>query len=446
MSMFRRLVLLASLVSVDAGADSGPQPLISIVNGSPTTEYSAVIAILHQSIPRCTGTLVTKRVVVTAAHCLTAARLMSVYIGNGKDVERGVTIKVSDARRFPGYDPETLENDIALLLLEREAPVTPLPIFAGLWEDSFIGRTVNVVGFGSTGPGTHGGHIKRLGTTRLESYDDTSLTFLPSPSQTCVGDSGGPAFLSIDGSEVLVGVTSFGDAACTEYGTDIRVDRYASDFIGPYIAAQSRGNRPIGEPCRADDQCIERRCEVASSDLPARYCTRSCDRSDQCPGEMICGTELDHPICVYPDGGPAANGAACRRNEDCDSGVCAGFSEGSIGECASWCAYSVEATACEPTQSCRPNVRDAGTFVCGPPVTYYAGCTTTTRVDRSWLLLLFVFLSVAGFWTRRGAKRGRAAALDCRREPASAGEPPVITHGYARHSECNDHSHQEESS
>jgi secreted trypsin-like serine protease len=42
---------------------------------------------------------------------------------------------------------------------------------------------------------------------------------------TCFGDSGGPAFLmKPDGSEILVGISSWGDANCVATGFNYRVD------------------------------------------------------------------------------------------------------------------------------------------------------------------------------------------------------------------------------
>ena len=42
---------------------------------------------------------------------------------------------------------------------------------------------------------------------------------------TCYGDSGGPAFwMKPDGTEILVGVTSWGDASCVSSAFNYRVD------------------------------------------------------------------------------------------------------------------------------------------------------------------------------------------------------------------------------
>ncbi len=55
---------------------------------------------------------------------------------------------------------------------------------------------------------------------------------------TCGGDSGGPAFWTEpDGTEILVGVTSWGDGSCVSAGFDYRVDIPDTlDFIAQVIA------------------------------------------------------------------------------------------------------------------------------------------------------------------------------------------------------------------
>jgi uncharacterized protein (TIGR03382 family) len=50
---------------------------------------------------------------------------------------------------------------------------------------------------------------------------------------TCNGDSGGPAFMTLGGVEVIVGITSFGDSNCTQ-GSDTRVDVFGT-FVDTYV-------------------------------------------------------------------------------------------------------------------------------------------------------------------------------------------------------------------
>jgi secreted trypsin-like serine protease len=54
---------------------------------------------------------------------------------------------------------------------------------------------------------------------------------------TCYGDSGGPAFWTEeDGTEILVGITSWGDANCVATGFNYRVDITETlDFIESVI-------------------------------------------------------------------------------------------------------------------------------------------------------------------------------------------------------------------
>jgi hypothetical protein len=55
---------------------------------------------------------------------------------------------------------------------------------------------------------------------------------------TCYGDSGGPAFWTEpDGTEILVGITSWGDAVCVASGFNYRVDIPDTlDFVDIVIA------------------------------------------------------------------------------------------------------------------------------------------------------------------------------------------------------------------
>jgi secreted trypsin-like serine protease len=84
-------------------------------------------------------------------------------------------------------------------------------------------------GFAQTGAGT-----KRDATTRLNSISNVVLDIGDLFHKTCNGDSGGPAFMTIDGVETLVGVTSYGFIFCLGDGFDTRIDLYNS-FIAQYL-------------------------------------------------------------------------------------------------------------------------------------------------------------------------------------------------------------------
>lgn len=415
MSNLARSLLVALFVLSSLDADASPVGPSPIVNGTPTGDYPAVVAIMRDGKRHCTGTLITRRVVVTAAHCVVARGQLSVYLGPGPDIDPGVVIQAADARPHPGFDPATLVNDIAVVLLEHEAPVAPIPIFGGFWDPSFIGRDVELVGFGAIDGRQPGPWLKRVGTARLVSYEPTTLTFTADPASTCSGDSGGPAFMRIDGDLVLVGITSFGDRACAIDPTDTRADAYMATFLGPYIAAQTRMARSVGESCRSSEQCIERQCQDASQSLYATYCTRPCVRNDQCPGQMVCG----EGICTYEDGGPAAPGAACDQNEQCASGICATVENDPDADrvCADWCAMTVT-EVCSQSEVCLENLGVPGTFVCGPITPLSAGCASvlpwTPATPALFVVMVAVFLLVRSRTRGAGARHHRR-----RRDPRS---------------------------
>jgi len=59
---------------------------------------------------------------------------------------------------------------------------------------------------------------------------------------TCYGDSGGPILREIDGTEVVVGVTSWGDVPCASMGFYYRVDiEHSQEFIEDVIAEAEAG-------------------------------------------------------------------------------------------------------------------------------------------------------------------------------------------------------------
>jgi len=69
------------------------------------------------------------------------------------------------------------------------------------------------------------------GTVAVTAASPREITYGSDPSMTCSGDSGGPVFLTVEGLEVLIGVTSRGDPACADHGVGIRVDALPPDLF-----------------------------------------------------------------------------------------------------------------------------------------------------------------------------------------------------------------------
>ena len=210
----------------------------AIVDGENDNADPAVVALLLNGSVYCTGVLLTNNVVATAAHCVTPTPPEQVYFGSDPTTKKGTFIPVTTSRVHPDFDEDTLVNDIAVVGLGATAPVAPLNVFVKEFDDSYIGLEIRLIGFGATGPEATQNLRKRTGTTAITSYSNDDFRFRPAPSQTCVGDSGGPAVARIGDHEAVIGLTSSGDSNCATYGRDMRIDRYLP-FIQGYAKAYS---------------------------------------------------------------------------------------------------------------------------------------------------------------------------------------------------------------
>ncbi|CAN5781198.1 hypothetical protein BH11MYX4_BH11MYX4_13220 [soil metagenome] len=252
-------IIVGCLALPACTTDPGAAPIASveeaITNGAPDLADTAVVALAYGGPPSCTGVVVDARVVLTAAHCLdTSGRLPEVAFG-------ARSIPVLRARVHPAYDRETRALDLALLL--RGAPVTsdvePVPLNETPFDPSFVGRSIRVAGFGIPASARPSGG-KQTGQSLLVDYTDTTFLAHPAPSQPCRGDSGGPAFLTLDGVERLVGITSFGDADCAAFARFTRVDATLDTFIQPFIDEAREGATTAPGGCRLAPPPRERGC------------------------------------------------------------------------------------------------------------------------------------------------------------------------------------------
>lgn len=241
-----------------------PAPIIAsseddlpfILNAAPVTddEYSAVVAILLDGKMHCSGTIVGSRTIITAAHCIKDFEpaivdgRMSVFIGNSI-FQNGETLAIVDAVYPRGEDgfkyvgKETgYSNDIGLFYSAGPLPGVPMrlhiddPTWANIKSDYH--RELTFVGFGLKtmvhGKGSGAG-VKRAAVWQYKNIDDHRFYFSGQSSNTCMGDSGGPALIQskTSGDIILVGITSAGKGDCTT-GIEVRVDAY-NNWFAPRI-------------------------------------------------------------------------------------------------------------------------------------------------------------------------------------------------------------------
>src|SRR5262249_1536230 len=142
-------------------------------------------------------------------------------------------------------------NDVAVVILSQPATVTPLLMNTTALSTADVGMNVRLVGYGiDSGNDTQGtsAGTKRQVTTPPTRVDPRFTEVGTASKDTCEGDSGGPAFLTINGTEYIAGITSYGVQGCGGGSHDTRVDTVASEFVQPYINMYDPGYTPGGSP------------------------------------------------------------------------------------------------------------------------------------------------------------------------------------------------------
>lgn len=211
-----------------------------IVGGKQSNAYKYVGAILLDNSLHCTGTIIGKRTILTAAHCVsgyeTQVKNMVFKLGSNLFDSKFEAAKIAsfdfpkDSSSGYFFNPITLEDDIALLYTSSDLPVTPVKMHNGFpsWANiaqngtvlTFVGFGYDVIDSDKVGQG-----IKREASWPINSVENRRVSFKVKGKNTCKGDSGGPAFLIESGEIMQVAVTSGGDATC-ESGFETRIDAF----------------------------------------------------------------------------------------------------------------------------------------------------------------------------------------------------------------------------
>lgn len=212
----------------------------------------------------CTGTLLSKNMVVTAAHCVqSGTTMLKVAFGLDLDKAKSVAAKNSKANDHFAQAMEELENivqkitdttipgadrdakimaamddyknwgDVAIIKFEGEAPAGYVP--AEILDDGrYIqnGSSITLAGYGITKPyseqkpqETEPALLRKVEVNVSDAlYSETEISFDQTQGKgACHGDSGGPAYVKVGDKMKLFGLTSRGlkdpNDTCRQYST-----------------------------------------------------------------------------------------------------------------------------------------------------------------------------------------------------------------------------------
>lgn len=218
MRLFRPILILCSFaVPASAMVGGGGAPAPAAAN--------SVVTIVGSHGTSCTGTLIARDIILTAAHCIAPGNTYKM-VDYASQPPR--LLDVRRAAAHPQFNLQSLlahraTADVALLQLAVPAPAPRAPAtLGGALLPITVGMRLTVTGMGVAvrGDGRSGGVARaaglsvtgRPGTLQIRLVDPVTNN-ARSGLGACTGDSGAPAFLDQSSGPVIAGVVSWSTGA-----------------------------------------------------------------------------------------------------------------------------------------------------------------------------------------------------------------------------------------
>ncbi|WP_430384211.1 S1 family peptidase [Archangium violaceum] len=278
------------------------EPSEYITGGQLTRSFAATGALVHYNQNAiCTGTLVAQNKVLTAAHCVDTASPGSLSFVLGVDLSQSqLRSNVLSIDIHPNWVHNQFENGNDLAVLTLASPITGVqPAVLLVSSSPTIGQQMTLVGYGRTS-GDFVTGIRRLARVSIGRLTQQSIGYQFKGEGACQGDSGGPAFVEAGGRWWQIGVTSYGDQNCTQYGFYQRVDLHKAWLSGRGVPVQEtqracEQDSSCNGACEEDADCWSSMCPDGSCTAPNNRCLAdgSCD-PDCGSSDADCGGALDY--------------------------------------------------------------------------------------------------------------------------------------------------------
>lgn len=243
MKIATKITFAAFLIGLAAcgggGDDSGNKEVTicpRVINGETCEESGSPIVELNIITNKgktslCSGTVVSPTKVLTAAHCFLSISVNSVIVNAGGTFHEAVAYSIHPN---VAVSSNAIINDVAIVQTETAINAPTLPILLGTTPQ--IGDMIGINGYGLDESDNLG--VLRGGKMKITNVTTNHViaAYTGELSNTCNGDSGGPATYTKNGKVAVIGITSSGIKTDCSAGDETLFTNIQSRSILDYLA------------------------------------------------------------------------------------------------------------------------------------------------------------------------------------------------------------------